>query len=128
MVEPLSGRATERADSIRTNLLAIVTAIEAEEAHNRTRIDTALPKHRPSATNLAHYLGLRKQDVRPLQLELAAVGLSSLGRCEGHVRDTLRRLCAWLAGQRGDAPDAGDLCLPFTPSASSTLTLGRPDR
>ena len=108
MVEPLPGGTTERTDSIRKNLLAILTAIEAEEARNRTRIDTALPTHRRSATNLAHYLGLRQQEVRPLQLKLAAVGLSSLGRCEGHVRDTLRRLCAWLAGQRGDAPDAGD--------------------
>jgi pyruvate kinase len=108
MVELWPGRPTERADSIRKNLLAIVTAIEAEEARYRTRISTALPRHRLSATNLAHYLGLRKQEVRPLQLELAALGLSSLGRCEGHVRDTLRRLCAWLAGRSGDAPDAGD--------------------
>ena len=59
-----------------------------------------LPRHRQSAVNLAHYLGLRHQDVHRLQLELAAVGLSSLGRCEGHVHDTLRRLDAWLAGDR----------------------------
>jgi pyruvate kinase len=107
-VDPVPGESTERTDSIRKNLLAIVTAIEAEETRNRARIDTALPTHRRSATNLAHYLGLRKREVRRLQLDLAAVGLSSFGRCEGHVRDTLRRLCAWLAGQRGDAPGAGD--------------------
>jgi pyruvate kinase len=96
------------APTLRNNLLALVKAIEEEEARHRARIDAALPKHRTSAANLAHYLGLRKQDIRPLQLELAALGLSSLGRCEGHVRDTLHRLCAWLAGQPGEAAGAGD--------------------
>lgn len=43
-------------------------------------------------------------------LKLAALGLSSLGRCEGHVRDTLSRLCAWLSGERAKAMtiDAGE--------------------
>jgi pyruvate kinase len=60
----------------------------------------ALPKQRSSTRNLAHYIGLRKQDVHRLQLELAAVGLSSLGRCEGHVADTLMRLGAWRSAKR----------------------------
>ena len=34
-------------------------------------------KHIDAATNLIHYLGLRRQDVRKLQTELASVGLSS---------------------------------------------------
>ena len=33
-----------------------------------------------SAVNLAHYLSLRRIDLRPLQARLAACGLSSLGR------------------------------------------------
>ena len=73
----------------------------------RARIDAALPKHRESAVNLVHYLALRKQDIHRLQLDLAALGLSSLGRCEGHVRDTLLRILAWLSGGRGDAMEAG---------------------
>ena len=97
-----------RGDAVRKNLLALMAAIEDEETRQRTRIDAALPKHRVSAVNLAHYLGLRQQDVRSLQLELAALGLSSLGRSEGHVRDTLLRLGAWLSGQRGDVPGAAD--------------------
>jgi hypothetical protein len=105
MVEPLPGGSTERADSIRKNLLAILTAIEAEEARNRARIDAALPKHRLSATNLAHYLGLRKREVRPLQLELAALGLSSLGRCEGtcarHPAPAVRLACGPARGRPG---------------------------
>jgi pyruvate kinase len=98
----------EHASALRASLDALSKSIEDEEASQRAKIDAALPRHRLSATNLAHYLGLRKQDIRRLQLELAALGLSSLGRSEGHVRDTLGRLRAWLSGERGDALAAGD--------------------
>jgi pyruvate kinase len=40
---------------------------------------------RPSASNLLHYLALRRHDIRALQERLAALGLSSLGRTEAHV-------------------------------------------
>ena len=36
--------------------------------------------HTASATNLAHYLALRRHDLRSLQEQLARMGLSSLGR------------------------------------------------
>ena len=98
----------ERLGAVRADLLALRKAVEDEELRHRRRIEAALPKHRLSAANLAHYLALRKQDIRRLQLELAALGLSSLGRCEGHVRDTLLRLGAWLSNQRGEPADAGD--------------------
>ncbi len=56
------------------------------------------PQHLRSARNLAHYLVLRRHDLRELQAELAAFGLSSLGRCEAHVLNTLqhvhRMLCS----------------------------------
>lgn len=43
----------------------------------------------PSAANLAAYIALRRHDLRPVQADLAALGLSSLGRCENHVMATL---------------------------------------
>ncbi|MBI4206351.1 MAG: pyruvate kinase [Betaproteobacteria bacterium] len=99
----MTGRSTsERAEALRASLLALTKSIEEEEASQRPKIDGVLPKHRLSAANLAHYIGLRKQDVRHLQLELAALGLSSLGRSEGYVHDALLRLLAWLSGERGD--------------------------
>lgn len=49
------------------------------------------------ACNLAHYLALRSQDLRGLQQRLAAEGLSSLGRLEGHVLPTLDRVIDLLA-------------------------------
>jgi pyruvate kinase len=38
-----------------------------------------------SQRNLLHYIALRSHDLRPLQHELAMLGLSSLGRMESHV-------------------------------------------
>ncbi len=38
-----------------------------------------------SAGNMAAYIGLRRHDLREIQTLLASIGLSSLGRTEGHV-------------------------------------------
>jgi pyruvate kinase len=46
--------------------------------------------HRRSARNLAHYLALRRHDIRKLQAQLAQIGLSSLGRTESHVLTAVR--------------------------------------
>jgi pyruvate kinase len=62
------------------------------------------PRHRQSAANLVDYLTLRNYDLRPLQEDLAALGLSSLGRAEEHVITTLERVLSTLhllAGERG---------------------------
>jgi pyruvate kinase len=40
---------------------------------------------RTSATNLLHYVALRRQDIRTLQEKLESMGISSLGRSEDHV-------------------------------------------
>lgn len=85
-----------RLSALRRRVRVVVKAIHHEAAANRRRIKAALPGQRRSAVNLAHYVGLRKQRVRQLQLDLARLGLSSLGRSEGHVRDTLLRLTGWL--------------------------------
>ena len=44
----------------------------------RDRIEALAPVHRYGATNLLHYLALRRRDMRPLQEKLALFGLSSL--------------------------------------------------
>ncbi|MDP3304193.1 MAG: pyruvate kinase [Methylotenera sp.] len=53
-------------------------------------------QHQTGATNLIHYLGLRRLDIRPLQEKLAAVGLSSLGRAESHVLPNLQAIITLL--------------------------------
>lgn len=55
------------------------------------------PSHLSSTINLIHYLGLRRQDIRPLQERLAAVGLSSLGRMESHVFSNLNAIIDLLS-------------------------------
>jgi pyruvate kinase len=51
----------------------------------------------PSAMNLAHYVALRRRDLRALQEALMPLGLSSLGRCEGHVLANVDAVIASLA-------------------------------
>ena len=51
----------------------------------------------PSAVNLAHYIALRRRDLRGLQEALMPLGLSSLGRCEAHVVTNLDAVMASLS-------------------------------
>jgi pyruvate kinase len=63
--------------------------------------------HQRSARNLAHYLALRRHDVRQLQSQLALLGLSSLGRTESHVLNavqTVHRVLNALLGANGSLP------------------------
>jgi len=63
--------------------------------------------HRRSARNLAHYLALRRHDVRQLQSQLALLGLSSLGRTESHVFNavqTVHRVLTALLGTNRTLP------------------------
>ena len=55
------------------------------------------PHYQPSAANLAAYISLRRHDLRQLQSRLSRIGLSSLGRCEGHVIATLDAVTYALA-------------------------------
>jgi len=57
--------------------------------------------HRRSAQNLAHYLALRRHDIRETQAQLAALGLSSLGRTEGHVMNTVQAVLNILGNLTG---------------------------
>lgn len=58
---------------------------------------------RASAENLADYLALRRLDLGGLQAPLAALGLSSLVRAEGHVRASVDAVMAALARIAGEA-------------------------
>ncbi len=59
----------------------------------------------PSMLNFAHYLILRRHDLRPLQRKLMSLGLSSLGRLEGRVLATLDAVRGPLAALAGETPD-----------------------
>jgi len=70
---------------------------ETERLLESWRAAIALPAYRPSAENLARYLALRRLDLSDLQPTLSALGLSSLGRCEGHVTANLDAVAAALS-------------------------------
>ena len=63
-------------------------ALDLESAFAR-ELARVHPDQAASARNLLHYLALRQSDLRPLQGELASLGLSSLGRMEPHALATL---------------------------------------
>ncbi|AMY70719.1 hypothetical protein [Frigidibacter mobilis] len=83
-------------------LLAALCKLEAEIAATAAQAMAAWApalqrdEFRASAANMAAYLALRQADLRGLQYPLAALGLSSLGRAEGHVRASLAAVIAAL--------------------------------
>jgi pyruvate kinase len=72
-------------EKIVNDLLALRAEVVAEPRKFTGLLEQVHANYRDSACNLLHYLALRRRDLRPLQDELAALGLSSLGRAESHV-------------------------------------------
>ena len=97
-------------------------------------------EYRNSAVNLAHYLALRRIDIRPIQAALAPWGLSSLGRCEARVMPSLDAILANLETlchpERSPAPrpsadeflDGSRALERHTEAVLGPPTLGRPTR
>ena len=66
------------------------------ERQFQSSIDAVCPESKCSAQNLLHYLALRTHDLRDLQVRLAALGLSSLGRSESNALAALNAVIAVL--------------------------------
>ncbi len=71
------------------------------------------PGHARALDNLAAYIAFRREDLRDMQERLSDLGLSSLGRCEGHVRATLDSVALAL--------DALDCACPSDAAALTRL-------
>jgi len=102
-----------------TGLIATLTTIRVDlltlEAGYSTQIAGLPDGQRDSARNLLHYIALRGHDLRPLQGQLAHLGLSSLGRSEAHVLATIDAVLAVLHRLAGSVwhPPAGRPRLSF---------------
>lgn len=83
------------------SLRAALTALEAEWSG---ALDEVHANHRASARNMVHYVELRRHDLRRLQDELTALGLSSLGRAEPYVLATLDAVLRNLRSMAGKPP------------------------
>jgi pyruvate kinase len=105
-------------DSSTAALIGALSQLRAATLLNEERLSEQLggihPDYLASARNLLHYLGLRQHDIRSLQRDLAARGLSSLGRCEPHTLasiDAVLRVLGSMSKGR-DPGAAGRTVLP----------------
>ena len=68
---------------------AIIESARALEARYADTLARVHPAYAKSARNLIHYRALRRHDLRKLQKQLGYLGLSRLGKAEGHVMANL---------------------------------------
>lgn len=99
------------AQNLLVELLGLRSEIVSQAAERLEKHRNRYPDGRftPSACNLAHYLALRRYDLRALQDRLAEAGVSSLGRCEAHVLSSINQLIELVGHKRPatiDLPDS----------------------
>lgn len=80
--------------SLRAKLESLRERVVAAEDQAKQHLSGDRGEALPSLRNLVHYLALRAEDIRDLQLELGNLGLSSLGRAEGHVLASIEAVLA----------------------------------
>lgn len=100
---------------------ALIERVGAAEQCQADAVASVAPHYRDSARNLVHYLALRCTELRPLQEQLAVLGIASLGHSEGYTLTNLQRVAALLALIAGRL-DAGTATRPPPPF---TLTSSR---
>ncbi|MCC5794607.1 MAG: pyruvate kinase [Chromatiales bacterium] len=124
-----------------TRLAEVRARLLESERERAADLEQVPPRERDSARNLVHYLALRRFDLRPLQRQLTALGLSSLGRCESQVLPSVDAVLAALHRLAGrdwslETPAAGPPALPGDPGNLERRTIellgpartGRPSR
>jgi pyruvate kinase len=105
---PHSDWAQVQTDQLRLRAERLITKVSdlraraiALEQNHLAEILRIAPSYQPSARNLLHYLALRQVDLRPLQTELAALGLTSLGSREAQTLGALDALLVALHAMAG---------------------------
>ena len=78
------------------DLLIIRNAILDGEKEYQEVIDNVHPHYRYSATNFIRYLKLRTFDLRKIQFQLSALGLSSISHSERHVLANVENILHFL--------------------------------
>jgi pyruvate kinase len=114
-----------------TSLIAELGEIQAAMAridHECATYLNAIPDdQKASARNLLHYLALRRHDLRHAQPLLASHGLSSLGRTESHVRDSLETVLGVLYALEGASWEGALDTTPLTKDAGEVLLAAHTD-
>jgi pyruvate kinase len=121
-------RRDPESDTLREQLGDLFQDVQQKAAQARAKFRFSDSDAQCSCDNLLAYLALRDHDLQDLQLELAERGLSSLGRLEGSVLHSLRKVMQHMEIEPRDT----SLMVPdFTQAQSilsrrSTALLGRP--
>lgn len=103
---------TTNTEPLHVDLIATLSELRSNAIETEREFASAInnvpPAYRDSARNLAHYLALRRSDVRELQDELHFLGLSALGRSEPCVLSTLNNVISTLnsLSSQNDVHDA----------------------
>lgn len=87
--------------ALERELAAIQSDMVAAERGLQRRWRGVPDARRDSARNLLHYLAMRRRDLRALQGELGARGLSSLGRAESEAMASVTAVLAIVRSLRG---------------------------
>lgn len=125
---PTKVAAADAAIEALLNELLQLRAQTVQEAAARLELfgaDFPAGRFSASALNLAQYLALRRRDLRPLQEQLEALGLSSLGRGEAHILDNLNRVIEILVHSLGLPPCADTQTPPAISGAEGRQLLDR---
>jgi len=104
-------------------LRALQDALEQAAAEPRLDRQALNPAYRASAQNLLAYLTLRDNDLHDLQLQLSALGLSSLGRSEAAVLPTVATLINTLERLLGGRPATRPTTMAANPLADHARAL-----
>lgn len=97
----------KQVESIRAKMLK-------EEKRYKKYIEPLHQSHKRSACNLIHYLALRSFDLRQIQEELSALGLSSIGHSERYSFTNITNILHLLYLLQGKTkPDLEEAGLPF---------------
>lgn len=124
-------------EAVLKELLTIRETMIASTVKSQRFLDEVHSKYRDSARNLIHYLAFRRHDHRPLQLRLAKMGLSSLGRAEPNILATvdavlsvLHRLTRrdWQPATQQDVVDFSQGKLLLDEHTKDVLGPGTPGR
>jgi len=136
--QPTAALTTEQ---LLERLLEVRRAAVDLEERRAADLDVIPVDRRSSGANLLHYVAVRNVDLRVEQQALSLLGLSSLGRAEGHVLATLdavlRRLAADVGRDlTGEVPDLGlrgpdgdqDILETEADETLGAIPAGRPTR
>jgi pyruvate kinase len=82
--------------------------IDILEAEKKSTHIFETPERQYSAHNLNRYLAFRRHDVRQIQDDLASIGLSSLGRGEADILQSIENIIALIITIIGDAKQISD--------------------